>query len=593
MKKIKVLALCAVLVGLGGAMSALTAAQEKVLHDFFVAEAVKEGASNQQAEMSWDLWWGSLDDSEKEVYWEMYQSGGSSGSGSGSDSGSKDEPVNLPSLKPLDTLKDNNSYTQLVAPESQSGLVSEVDDYMDVNSWQGVEFDKLFTHVGYNINNQFNAGLATRIGKVYVGGFFYGNFIDSTTDTRKWKEGGKKGKNTATTTTGTGTSNGSGSGLPGIDDDDDNNSSTGPSIGGDYDSPWGDYGYDSYALDDLEGIGDLLGGILGGAGGNGSANSGRQVFQLSGLIGIGNLGIKPSVLFSPKAGNGSSKNTFDGDTSKTTNSHYEIYPQVEVGYNLSIASLVLTPHAHIGFDFDVDKDTFKNSDGDKRVTGSTTTWTVLGFGTGLELPKKDGSIVTNSFSADLDLAFRSAVTGYYYDNVDKGNKTEKDKSGVTHGLFTLGWTGKFVPTDNVSFKLASTLPIEWMVVKYSDQTWNRNSATDIAPTLKASVKYQASEKLALGLSADLGLPAIEIQSAGAGDNKNSSVRFNTEDRLELLFGAGFHFDFTQNVTLDCGWNFGGNLFNNYFKDVSDHGYTFWSGLSYIFSDIQLGLSVKF
>lgn len=591
MKKIKVLALCAVLVGLGGAMTAKPSAKYDQYKDIAVAGMRKMNPT--LTELSDDEIWDMLDD---EVIEAVLASSGS-GSGSGSDSGSKDEPVNLPPLKSLDTLKDNNSYTQLVAPESQSGLVSEVDDYMDVNSWQGVEFDKLFTHVGYNINNQFNAGLATRIGKVYVGGFFYGNFIDSTTETSKWKEGSKKGKTTATTTTGTGTSNGSGSGLPGTDDDDDNNSSTGgsstgPSIGGDYDSPWGDYGYDSYALDDLEGIGDLLGGILGGAGGNGSANSGQQVFQLSGLIGIGNLGIKPSVLFSPKAGNGSSKYTFDGDTSKTTNSHYEIYPQVEVGYNLSIASLVLTPHAHIGFDFDVDKDTFKDSDGDKRVTGSTTTWTVLGFGTGLELPKKDGSIVTNSFSADLDLAFRSAVTGYYYDNVDKGNKTEKDKSGVTHGLFTLGWTGKFVPTDNVSFKLASTLPIEWMVVKYSDQTWNRNSATDIAPTLKASVKYQASEKLALGLSADLGLPAIEIQSAGAGDNKDSKVRFNTEDRLELLFGAGFRFDFTQNVTLDCGWNFGGNLFNNYFKDVSDHGYTFWSGLSYIFSDIQLGLSVK-
>ena len=52
--------------------------------------------------------------------------------------------------------------------------------------------------------------------------------------------------------------------------------------------------------------------------------------------------------------------------------------------------------------------------------------------------------------------------------------------------------------------------------------------------------------------------------------KKSATRFNIETHQELLFGAGFRFDFTQNVTLDCGWSFGGNLFNNCFKDVSDN-----------------------
>lgn len=50
--------------------------------------------------------------------------------------------------------------------------------------------------------------------------------------------------------------------------------------------------------------------------------------------------------------------------------------------------------------------------------------------------------------------------------------------------------------------------------------------------------------------------------------KKSATRFNTETHQGLLFGAGVRFDFTQNVTLDCGWSFGGNLFNNCFKDVS-------------------------
>lgn len=589
MKKIKVLALCAVLVGLGGAMSALTSAQEKELHDFFVNMYVQEGgATKEQAEAVWS----AMPDSTKDELWEDYQSAvGGLGSGSDNNDNSsnndKDDDDNPPDwswgltdevfeeleaykgkmtrnefineavsrgfaksksdaealadaleehfgkgfwkggdsssgedspsfdisgigFMSLEDLKNANPYTPLAVPTSQSGLVSEVGDYMDVNSWQSVQFDKLFTHVGYNINNRFNAGLATRLGKVYIGGFFYGNFIDSTTTTTK----ASKTKVTKSET-----------------------------------------------------------------------NVSGQVFQLSGLIGIGNLGIKPSILFSPKSGNSTTKTTNDGNSTTVTTNSYEIYPQVDVGFNLSLAGLALTPHAHLGFDFYPNKTTRKDTT--TSYGGTSNTWTMLGFGTGLELPKKDGSIITHSFSADLDFAFRSKTKSF------SGTSTSTGEDGFTLGAFTLGWTGNLALADNLSVKFASTLPIEWGVQRFGTAKEAKMSATEIAPTFATSLKYQATQKLALGLSADLGLPAIEIASVGAGDNKNSSTRFNTEDHLELEFGAGFRFDFTQNVTLDCGWSFGGNLFNNYFKDVSDNSFAFWDGLSYIFSDIQLGLSVKF
>lgn len=630
MKKLKVLALCAVLVGLGGAMSALTAAQEKELHDFYVDMAVQEGGvTKEEAEMYWNY----LPDSTKDELWMAYQSaGGGLGSGSGNSgnndkddddydnppdwswgltdevfeqleeykgkmtrdqfineavsrgfaksksdaealadaledrfgkdfwkggdsSSGEDSPsfdISGIDFMSLEDLKNAHPYTPLAVPTSQSGLVSEVDDYMDVNSWQSVQFDKLFTHVGYNINNQFNAGLATRLGKVYIGGFFYGNFIDSTTTTSKSKVGDKKSKETISTTD-----------IPGGKDDESIHN-------------WGDL---------FNNLTNLIGdedeyktGIFG-------AKSAEQVFQLSALIGIGNLGIKPSILFAPKSGNSTTKVTNDGDSVTVTRNAYEIYPQVDVGFNLSLAGLALTPHAHVGFDFAPYKTTTKNND--KYVSGSSNTWTMLGFGTGLELPKKDGSIITHSFSMDLDFAFRSKTKSF------SGTTTSTGEDGFTLGAFTLGWTGNLALADNLSVKFASTLPIEWGVKRIGTAKEAKISATEIAPTFATSLKYQATQKLALGLSADLGLPAIEIMSVGAGDNKNSSTRFNTEDHLELEFGAGFRFDFTQNVTLDCGWSFGGNLFNNYFKDVSDNSFAFWDGLSYIFSDIQLGLSVKF
>ena len=592
MKKIKVLALCAVLVGLGGAMSAKPSSKYDQYKDIFLAELEKEIPPEMAGWITAEDLWNELSDADVEAILEEVGLG--SGSGNSGNNDKDDDDDNPPDwswgltdeffeeweaakgmytrdqfinalvsqgfsksdaegwaaaledhfgkgfwkggdsssgedspsfdisgidFMSLEDLKNAHPYTPLAVPTSQSGLVSEVGDYMDVNSWQSVQFDKLFTHVGYNINNQFNAGLATRLGKVYIGGFFYGNFIDSTTITSKSKVGDKKLKGTTSTT-------------------------------------------------------DITG-----------AKNAEQVFQLSGLIGIGNLGIKPSILFAPKSGNSTTKTTNDGDSMTTTTNAYEIYPQVDVGLNVSLGNLALTPHAHVGFDFVPYKTTTKTND--KYVSGTSNTWTMLGFGTGLELPKKDGSIITHSFSADLDFAFRSKTKSF------SGTSTSTGEDGFTLGAFTLGWTGNLALADNLSVKFASTLPIEWGVKRIGTAKEAKISATEIAPTFATSLKYQATQKLALGLSADLGLPAIEIMSVGAGDNKNSSTRFNTEDHLELEFGAGFRFDFTQNVTLDCGWNFGGNLFNNYFKDVSDNSFAFWDGLSYIFSDIQLGLSVKF
>lgn len=571
MKKIKVLALCAVLVGLGGAMSAKPSSKYDKYKDMFLAKMEESLPPGISAE---DIWNG-MSDADVEAILEEVGLGSGSGNSSNNDKDDDDNPSGgswgLPDevfeeleaykgkmtrdqfineavsrgfaksksdaealadaleehfgkdfwkggdsssgedspsfdisgigLMSLEDLKNAHPYTPLAVPTSQSGLVSEVGDYMDVNSWQSVQFDKLFTHVGYNINNQFNAGLATRLGKVYIGGFFYGNFIDSTTTTNK----APKYKQTTSKT------------------------------------------------------------------------------NVSGLIGIGNLGIKPSILFSPKSGNSTTKTTNDGKSTTETTNSYEIYPQVDVGLNVSLGNLALTPHAHLGFDFYPNKTTRKDTT--TSYGGTSNTWTMLGFGTGLELPKKDGSIITHSFSADLDFAFRSKTKGFM------GDKTVTGEDGLTYGAFTLGWTGAIALADNLSVKLNSALPISWVVVKTSKDS--NSSGTVIAPAFAASLKYQATPKLALGLSADLGLPEIDIGGAKIdNDTKSTDVRFNTEKGFALEVGAGFRFDFTQNVTLDCGWNFGGNLFNNYFKDVSDHSSAFWDGLSYIFSDIQLGLSVK-
>lgn len=404
----------------------------------------------------------------------------------------------------IDEINPYNPSVPLVSPESQSGLVGYVDDYMDVNFWQDVEFDKIFAHLGYN--GGFNTGVATNFNDVYAGFFFSGNFLDfmSRGETHR-----------------------------------------------------------AYSQSHVE-------------------SAGARSLQLSSLIGFGNVGIRPSIFLNSVKSNsnyqGSYTDNKTGNVDEYYSSDFEVYPELRAGFNADVSGFGLTPHAYFGVDFKLNKNK-KDIFGDE-ITDNSRTWIMLGFGSGFDFPVRDGSAFAMSLDADFDFAFATK----------KNSSLELDTDSKT-GI-SLGWTGEFFPTDKVSIKLKASLPVDFLflsVDKYGGFKMSGQSYTS------ARLRYQASQKLALKLATSMSLPdfAVITQNSPISDpdpDKNWAVSFGQETGgFGLTFYGGFYLDIVPNITLDCGWSFGGNLLNNYLGGLTGQ---FWNGVSKIFTDIQLGLSVR-
>lgn len=81
-----------------------------------------------------------------------------------------------------DKLMNASGFAPVLGPESYTSSTTEgrfgldVDDYMDVNSWSGVKFDKGFGFLSYNsgVNNGISLGYATHLFGAYVGLWFAG-----------------------------------------------------------------------------------------------------------------------------------------------------------------------------------------------------------------------------------------------------------------------------------------------------------------------------------------------------------------------------------------------------------------------------------
>lgn len=79
-------------------------------------------------------------------------------------------------------------FAPVLGPESYTSSTTQgrfgldVDDYMDVNSWSGVNFDKGFGFLSYNsgVNNGISLGYATHLFGAYVGLWFAGHGGDFT-----------------------------------------------------------------------------------------------------------------------------------------------------------------------------------------------------------------------------------------------------------------------------------------------------------------------------------------------------------------------------------------------------------------------------
>lgn len=83
-------------------------------------------------------------------------------------------------------INDVNAAPASMSDASTAGRFgTDVDDYMGVNDWSNVEFDKWFGFVGYNFDgNKFNMGYATKLKDNYLGFYFGGYGADFTMKSR-------------------------------------------------------------------------------------------------------------------------------------------------------------------------------------------------------------------------------------------------------------------------------------------------------------------------------------------------------------------------------------------------------------------------
>lgn len=88
--------------------------------------------------------------------------------------------VDAPRALPIFDIPSPESYT---SQSTMGRFGSDVDDFMGVNDWSGVEYEKFFGFVAYNAtasSNGFNAGFAKNVKDNYLGLWFAGNGGDFT-----------------------------------------------------------------------------------------------------------------------------------------------------------------------------------------------------------------------------------------------------------------------------------------------------------------------------------------------------------------------------------------------------------------------------
>jgi len=78
-----------------------------------------------------------------------------------------------------------NSFTSNTSNATNGLFTTETDNFLDVNKWQEVEFNKFFTAMQADFNNGIGAGVAAKAGSAYLGFGYFGNLwsgsLNSTT----------------------------------------------------------------------------------------------------------------------------------------------------------------------------------------------------------------------------------------------------------------------------------------------------------------------------------------------------------------------------------------------------------------------------
>jgi len=503
--------------------------------------------------------------------------------------------------------------------EATAGVFgTDVDNYMNVNYYDEVNFNKWFGFVGGNTSGIFNLGYATKLKDIYLGGFYTGNVLRTNTD-----------ETTRLTTT-----------------------------------------WDPSLQQMLTRVDEKTYTRT-------TTNTNNNIAALVGLTGL-NMGIKVGFLenittyntpYNAGRNGGVSTVTQNADGSITYSNNdslnYEessgdLIPYLEWGMKLKVGSYTLTPRVAAAVNFFQDKliDKFYGAArteyngiiaGQERIdrSGRNNGYTALGIGVGADFYLNENMYVgldyilgMNIYSQSLGDAGRSgSVSGTinwtsgnnystidkYIDRIEKYNTVEitvNERSHMSHEItpsFWKEWKDN-VFGENVKLGVLVKLPItitsgfasnytdRWQTTEtiYTDANYSQNNITDIdnnhtAGNLTETSNFSISPTVGVGVSFDL-IPKKFTVNAGikvnvptfastsvvtSGNGVNShytkteigfgSNKYTSAENLDVTppttvtdsvqtttswtglsgsIAGGFLFNFNDNFALDMLFNYG-------------------------------------
>ena len=375
---------------------------------------------------------------------------------------------------------------------TKSVFKTDVDNYMDVNTWGGVSPEKIFAFTNF-YNNTLNLGAAKTFGNFYLGGYFSGKIPNIQTS---------QNKTDAYTV-----------------DVSTNGATTIPS--------------DLQTLAAGVTFPDFLN----------TGTSSTLNFAL--LFGFGNIGIKAGLYYYP--GSFSAKVDYtdasiDDITYKISND--TIGPYLNFGYTTELAGKTFMANASFAFYFNTDK---------KEVTqGSNTTVTNsgynlinLGAGATYDFYKTDSMVQSVMFNA--------AYIGYIYpkETVIRTG-IEPTTQDVSQGNVSLAPSYKLIfnPVEAVSLGLTVAIPFR---IGFGSQNNITNSSFNMGANANVALQYTIKPDFLvfnLGGSFSLGNLISTTSTNSSRVNQNSFF-----DRTSIDLSTGLAFNFTKNIVLDTSFDF--------------------------------------
>ncbi|MCR4791017.1 MAG: hypothetical protein K5839_08065 [Treponemataceae bacterium] len=465
-------------------------------------------------------------------------------------------------------------FAQVSVPASPVSLtnVSEVENFMDVNSFNTVDFEKVFFYGGWSdvidddsADNLFNFGVATKFNKFYAAFFYAGNYFGCETTTTTG--------DTQTTTTSTAKSNNTPltfSALFGINN----------------------LGIKATILHESVSSSDVKSNIQ-----NESntvvSNTHASEYELFPLVEVGYKLETEKVTISPRANFG-----------------YDIYTDHENGNSESWMKVSGT----------------ETTTEVKAYEKNNTDYLTVGIGSTFELPEK-GSWA-HSFDADLqfDAKIRTYNEYSYTKAVSTGNvsttqivesETIRSYGAENTTSFTGAWNADWNISDKVSMSFGASIPVAF---KFSNPNYVETSTTtttvdgtetsdssststsqsvtfttNITPELNMSIMYNPIEKLGLYAGTEIYIPSLVVTSTTAtSGTKTVESEFGNDTNSfgNVTWASGLRLDVTKNITLDCSYTILQDLFTNFSSTIS-YPTEFWEGVGkVVFHDFSFLVTVK-